>query len=281
MEPLAFRLDGPGRDLPIVGDVRLPAGSEPVPVVAIAHGWLGWKDHGFLPYFAEGLAAAGLAAVSYSFSCSGVPAGADAIEDVDAFAKSTWSREVADQERIVTAIFERLLPGAARFDIYKIGAVGHDTGGAVALLEARRDSRVKAVVTIGAPARLDRVVPEEAREAFLARGEWRFRDPRTNRMLRLEPGILRDLRARAADLDVRAAAQELATRFLVIHGAEDRRVPLQEARSLFFSNSDQAEIEVLPGADHDLGATHPMGEPAEAVRIARAAMIRFLKERLA
>src|SRR5437588_11707649 len=103
MDTLPFRLEGHGLDLAIVGDVRLPPGEGRAPVVALAHGWLGWKDWGYLPHAAETLAAAGFVAVSFSFSGSGVPAGADEIRDVEAFAANTWSREVRDLGRVVTA----------------------------------------------------------------------------------------------------------------------------------------------------------------------------------
>lgn len=281
METLAFRIEGEGLDLPIVGDVRLPAGDEPRPVVVLAHGWLGWKDWGYLPHLAEALAAAGLVAVTFSFSGSGVPAGADEILDVETFARNTWSREVRDQARVVTAIFERMLPGAARFDIYRIGALGAGTGGSVTLLEAADDSRVRAVVTIGAPLALDSVLPSDAREAYGARGELRFRDPRSNRALRIDAAFLRDLRMRRVALDVLAAAGKMPARYLAIHGAADARVPLRDAKALFFANGERGEIEVVPGAGADLDVEHPMGEPGDAVGRAREAAVSFFLTKLA
>lgn len=282
METFSFRLEGEGRRFPIAGDVCVPEGEGPAPVVAIAHGWLGWKDRSFLPYFAEGLAQAGFVAVSFSFSASGVPTGRDEVLEDEKFAVATFSRQVDDLERIVTAIFERVLPGGARFDIYRIGVLGYDAGGATALLEARRDSRVKALVVVNAPVRLESVLPDALLGPPLpgTEGERRFRDPRTNRLLRVGPDLFRDLRLHAAELDVLAAARDLAQRYLVIQGGDDTVVPVADAKALFFANSERADIEVLPRAGHELGASHPMADPGEAVRVARAAAIRFFGERL-
>jgi dienelactone hydrolase len=279
-ETLAFRLEGRGGALPIFGDVRLPSGEGAAPVVAIAHDWLRWKDWGFLPYLAGALAAAGNVAVSFSFSGSGVPPGGDEIADEDAFARNTFTREVEDLERVATAIFERILPGRERFDIRRIGALGHGTGGSIALIEAARDTRVKAVIAIGAPAALDSVLPPGAMDSYFARGEHRFRDPRTNRPLRLAAPFFRDLRARRKDLDVAAAAEALAAPFLLVHGSDDERAPLAGARSLFFANAERADLEILRGADHDLGATHPLESPGDALRAACEAVVRFFRARL-
>jgi len=279
MNAIEFRLDD-GRGLPIVGDVRLPDGSALAPVVVLAHGWLGWKDWGFLPILAEKLAAEGLVAVSFNFSCSGVPAGRDEIVEEDLFASNTFTREVEDLERMVTAVFERMIAGRERFDIRQIATLGYDAGGAVALIEAAGDSRVKAIVSIAAPARLESLLPEEAFAAWLTRGEYEFKDKRTNRKLRLPWGFFRDLRARRAQLDSVAAAQALRAPYLVLHGDEDRVVPLADGRAIFFANSEYADLQVLKGADHTLGANHPMGAPTEAVGAACESVRGFFSTKL-
>ncbi len=260
------------------GEVRMPQGDGRAPVVVVAHGWLGHKGHGLVPYVADGLAERGLAAVTFSFSGSGVPEGADEVIDVDAFAENTVGKEIEDLEAVVTAVFERTLPGRERFEIYRIGALGHDLGASVALLEARGDTRVKAVAGLGPLVALDRPVPDEARDAWLLRETYEFRDPATNRALRLGPSYLRDLRARRKEYDLVEAVQELDRPFLVVHG--DRDEAARDSRMLFFANSACAEIHVIPGADHAFGCGHPLASPTEAVGAARAAAIRFFEEKL-
>lgn len=304
VETLSFTIEGStgGRTWPIVGDVYLPAAesfaapaASVAPVVAIAHGWLGHKDRAFLPEIARGLAGAGLVAVTFNFSGSGVAAGADEIAEQDErFAANTFGREVEDLERVVTAIFERILPGRERFDIYEIGVLGYDTGGAVALIEAARDSRVKAVVALAAPLSLGEVLPKAAWDDWIARGEHAFRDPRTGRLLTIGREMFRDLNARrstgpggaAAEpvpgvppADTLPAVRALGVPFLVIHGEQDERFPPADARKLYFASTDgRVELEMLTGVDHDLVRVGAGDAPATP--LASAAAIRFFQKRL-
>lgn len=262
----------------IHGEVRMPAGDGPVPVVVVAHGWLGHKGRQPVPFVVDGLADRGFAAVTFSFSGSGVPEDADDVVDVDAFAANTVWKEIEDLEAVVTAVFERILPGRERFEIYRIGALGQDLGASVALIEARADTRVKAVAALGPLVSLDRPVPEEARDAWHLAEDHEFRDPRTSRPLRLGPAYLRDLRARRKEYDLFEAVQAIDRPFLVVHG--DRDEEARDSKMLFFANSACAEIQVIPGADHAFGCAHPLPVPTEALGAARAAAVRFFEEKL-
>jgi uncharacterized protein len=282
VETLAFNLEGnsSGVTWPIVGDVYVTTSDEATaPVVALAHGWLGHRGRPPVPAIATALAEAGITAVTFNFSGSGVPAGSDDFLEDDKLAANSFAREVDDVERIVTAIFERILPGRERFDIRRIGVLGHDVGGTVAFVEAARDSRVKALASLAAPVRFDQVITSAAFDDGIARGEHIFRDPRTNRRLRLGREFFRDLRARtgvrrAADAppaDALGAAKSLTIPYLVVHGDADKRVPLADARALYFAGLDGPELEVIAGGDHDF-------ECGGAV--ATAAAVRFFRKRL-
>lgn len=59
---------------PIRGEVRIPDGPPPRVAVVMAHGFKGFKDWGFFPWVAEGMAAAGYAVVTFNFSRNGIGA---------------------------------------------------------------------------------------------------------------------------------------------------------------------------------------------------------------
>lgn len=282
---LPFQLDGDSADRtwPIFGDVYLPFGEgPPAPVVALAHGFFGHKDGGGLPELGRELAGSGIVAVAFSFSGSGVPRGASEILDEQKFGANTFAREVDDLGRVVTAIFERMLPGRERFDIRRIGVLGCEAGGAVALIEAARDSRVRAVAGACAPPRLEAVFDRDAFEGWEASGEARLTDPRTCRKLFVGREMLRDIRARAAaprpgdpPADVRAAVAALPVPVLILHGEKDLRYAVTDAKSVFFAGGPDVELEIVP----DLDAA---GERAPAsVAPVRAAALRFFERRLA
>ena len=76
---------------PIRGDLRLPDGDGPFPVVVVCHGFKGFKDWGFHPWLGERLAGAGFAAAHFDFSRNGVRGGVPDITDLDAFRRNTLS----------------------------------------------------------------------------------------------------------------------------------------------------------------------------------------------
>ena len=101
------------------------------PVVVIGHGVTGHKDRPFLVALAEGLAEAGIAALRISFSGNASSEGS--------FADSNISKEVEDLGAVLDA-----LPGRP------IAYAGHSMGGAVGLLRASRDPRIRVLVSLAA-----------------------------------------------------------------------------------------------------------------------------------
>jgi len=57
---------------PLRGDVRTQEKGADRPAVVICHGFKGFKDWGFFPHLAARIARAGMTAVSFNFSGSGV-----------------------------------------------------------------------------------------------------------------------------------------------------------------------------------------------------------------
>ena len=280
MERLPFELEADlsGRAWPIAGNVYVPSCDErTVPVIALAHGWLAHRGQGFLPSLAEAFARAGFVAVTFNFSGSGYAAGSRDLTDEARFGANTFAREIDDVERVVTAIFERVLPGRERFDIYRIGLCGHDAGASVALIEAARDSRVKAVAGLATLPRLAAALEPGAFDEWLSRGEHRLVDPASGRRLTVGRDLFRDLRERAAapedaspPVDVGPAARALSVPYLLVQGEADERVSVDDARKLYFAGNAGAELELLAGAGHELQA-------AEGDALAPAAQVAALR----
>src|SRR6187551_643580 len=101
------------------------------PVVVIGHGVTGHKDRPFLVALAEGLAASGIAALRISFAGNAGSEGR--------FEDANISKEVEDLGAVLDA-----LPGRA------IAYAGHSMGGAVGVLRAARDPRIRALVSLAA-----------------------------------------------------------------------------------------------------------------------------------
>jgi pimeloyl-ACP methyl ester carboxylesterase len=257
-----FELEN-SESLKIRGDLRIPDGKSRCPVVILCHGFKGFKDWGHLPYLAEHIAGSGFVVASFNFSCSGI--GDDPVEltELNLFARNTVSLMLEDLYRVVTAVFERTVPGAERFDIYKIGLMGHSLGGSVALLAATRDSRVKAVVTHGALSRFDGLYDASILPKWRDQGYWEFLNTRTLQKLKLNYTYVRDLETHGDEYDLMEGMSDLITPCLLIHGSEDESVPVEESGRLHKVNMHDAKLQIIDGAGHTYGAVHPFAGSTE------------------
>jgi putative redox protein len=138
--------------------------------------------------------------------------------------------------------------------------MGRSFGGTTALCQAASDTRVAGVCTWAAAADLK----------ALFQG---FADPKTldQDLVRLEgeQGELMISQAFFQDLgthDLCSATAGISPRpLLLIHGAEDRVVPVSEAHVLFACAGQPKQLEILPGADHQFAcAVHEVWELTRA-----------------
>ena len=64
------------RGLELLGNTHTPS-TAPVACVVLLHGFLGYKDYGFLPVLADRLCARGILVHRFNFSCSGMTSSTD------------------------------------------------------------------------------------------------------------------------------------------------------------------------------------------------------------
>ncbi len=234
---------------PLYVDLRTAARpGEPRPAVVIVHGFKGFKDWGFFPRLAERLAVAGCSAWSMNLSSSGVSKG-DVVDQPERFAHQRPSADLADVAAVVDlAVAE----GASA-----VGLVGHSRGGALAIIQAARDARVKALVTWAA---IDSFMRWSAEDMARWRREGRIdiANARTGQVLPILTDALGDWDAHGAGLlDVMRSASGVASPWLIAHGAADPTVEVEAARRLAASGAARAELLLLEGADHTFGVRHP------------------------
>jgi dienelactone hydrolase len=255
----------PGALGPIHIDIRGGGRDAPRPAVLVVHGFKGFKDWGMFPPLAVRIARAGLTAVSFNLSGSGVDdAGEFAMPE--RFGRNTFSVELHDIELVLDALVEE------RFGIpqpSRIGAFGHSRGGGMVILLAAGDPRIEALVTWSAISDVDRWPGQKA--AWRSAGKLDIVNARTGQVLPLYTDVLDDVeRNGRTTLDIRAAAARIRIPWLILHGGADPTVPPSEAEALRAeSRSELTRLLIIPDAGHTLGAVHPfagMNPPlAEAV----------------
>jgi pimeloyl-ACP methyl ester carboxylesterase len=219
----------------------------------VLHGFKGFKDWGMFPPLAERLALSGFTAVTPNLSGSGVNDEGE-FTLPEQFGHNTFSAELQDVGTLVDALMDGRLGVPAPT---ALGVVGHSRGGGVAILQAARDARVRALVTWAAIAGVERW-PLDQRTAWRAAGRTEVRNARTGQVLPLYTDVLDDIEQHAAELDIEAAAQRIAVPWLIIHGTNDESVGFSEAELLKGANSRRStRLMPVEGGGHTFGATHP------------------------
>lgn len=273
----AFRI--PGSDgLPIRGDLHLPAGAGPFPVVVGVHGFKGFRNWGFWPHIASGLAARGFACVRFDSSHNGVGEGGLEFDEKGLFERNTWAREEHDLRAVVAAVRARSLAGGAALDPARLGLVGHSRGGGGAVVFAANDPGVRAVSVLAPIATIDRfpadVVADARRNGFLP-----VVNTRTGETLRVGLDALDEIERRTDLRDIAAShAARMSQPLLVAAGTLDTSVaPAEGARIAAAVPAPPAgpgaQFVAIEGADHVLGCRHPWAgaTPAFSDWLARTA----------
>ena len=242
---------------PLRGEVRTAAHGADRPAVVICHGFKGFKDWGFFPHLAARLARGGMTAVTFNFSGSGVGPDGESFSEPERFGRATVSNDLADLATVCDALLSgSLVPGLAVPT--GLGFFGHSRGGAVALLQAARTQRCRALVTWAAIADFQRWGPETLAK-WRADGKLDIVNARTGDVLPLYTDCLADLEAHGGGrLNLLQAAASLEVPWLIVHGEVDKTVAPSDAERLHrAATKGSATLEIVRGGSHTLGAQHP------------------------
>ncbi len=190
-------------------------------IAVLGHGVTGNKDRPFVVALAEGLAAAGIHALRFSFAGNGASEGR--------FADATISKEVADLGAVLSVL-----------DGYSVCYVGHSMGGAVGVLS--RDERIDRLVSLAGMVHT-RAFAEREFGAEVPDEGCMWDDPDCP----LSQAYMDDM----AQIDtVVGRGAEIAVPWLLIHGSEDDVVPMADAHDIVARAGGNAELVVIDGADH-------------------------------
>lgn len=234
-------------NLPIRGALDLP--ERPRALVVIVHGFKGFKDWGFFPWLAQRLTQHHIAVCRFNMSRSGIGEDPETFERLDLFADDTYSTQLDDLRRAV-AYAQQRVPKLPTF------LLGHSRGGGIAILGAEEVAGLAGVIAWSPIARAGRW-DEAAVKQWRADGFREEINQRTKQVMRMSTRILDDYEANAERLDIAAAAKRLLAPLLVIHGARDESVPVEEGK-LLASIAPDASFVRLPRAGHTFNAIHPL-----------------------
>lgn len=198
-------------------------------IVVIGHGVTGNKDRPFLVALAEGLADAGFNALRFSFAGNG--------ESDGKFAECTVTKEVGDLGSVLDA-----LAG------HEICYVGHSMGGAVGVIRASQDDRIKQLVSLAGMVDTKK----------FAKTEFAGEEPDKGCMWEdetcpLSSAFMDDL-CGIGTLVERGA--DIGVPWLLVHGTEDDVVLFRDSANIIAKAGDNAVLVEVQGANHVFAGEH-------------------------
>lgn len=212
-------------------------GNQSRDILIIGHGVTGNKDRPFVVALAEAVAKEGMAVLRFSFSGNG-SSGGD-------FRDCTISKEVEDLKAVVTAAVN---------NGFRVTYAGHSMGGAVGVLAASSDDRIKHLISLAGMVNTKNFYDREFGEEKPDEGcMWEEQSCPLSSTYRDDMYQIGSVAAKASEVKVP---------WLLIHGDADDVVPIEDSREIFNLANEPKKIIEIPGANHVFSeaALEPMSE---------------------
>ncbi len=223
------------------------------PIVIFAHGFKGFKDWGAHNLVAQYFAENGYRFLKFNFSHNGTTTDNPLeFKDLIAFSDNTFSIELDD----LKAVIDFACGGSAMPSVKFVYLIGHSMGGGISIIKTAEDPRIKKLVTMASISSFRNLWPKEVEAQWRLRGIIYMPNKRTKQEMPLKSSLLDDLDKHAARLDILAKAAEIKQPWLIVQGDEDTSVLPTHAEELK-AVQPNAELLIISGGDHTLGAVHP------------------------
>ena len=237
------KIDLAGPQGKIACTITLPQHFDPstdsVPMVILMHGIFASKDWVPIPSFAKGLAKAGIASIRMDFNGHGKSGGR--MQDM------TIEKELADAR--VVWDYVQTLPY-----VTQVGLLGHSQGGVIVSMTAGRlaaeqEGSVPAGIVLVAPGS---VIKEACQGGKFFNARFDPQDPpeyiRCWGIMKLG----REYLLTTQQLDIFGTAAAYAGPVLLLHGDQDKIVPLWCSERYAETYGERATLRIIPGVNHTI-----------------------------
>ena len=275
-----FTLRSKHNDRPFGVDIRYTENGRKKPVILFIHGFKGFKDAMHFNAIADAVAQAGFVYVKMNLSHNGVTLDHPLeFVDLEAFANNNFSIELDDIGVMIDQLCsEQLDIPQAELDATRLYLAGHSRGGAVSILKACEDVRVKKLVTWAAVSDLEGFWSAEFLKEWKIKGVQHIKNARTGQDMPMYYQIVEDFERHSDRFRISSQLTNLDVPFLAIHGTDDETVPV-EALLMLKNAYPSLQTFRIDGASHTFGGKHPWTEPElpEHTQVLVEQMIDFLK----
>ncbi|WP_242920377.1 alpha/beta hydrolase family protein [Pontibacter liquoris] len=271
----------PAHGRPFTADATFAQDGQPKPVVIFTHGFKGFKDWGHFNLLARYFAEQGFVFVKFNFAYNGTTVADDSdVHDLEAFGQNNFSLELDDMQALIDLLHDTQGPLQQKeLDLSRIYLIGHSRGGGAVILKAAEDPRVKAVATWAAVNTFNQRWDELQMVDWKKEGVQWVLNSRTGQRMPLYYQIVENYFQNQDRLDIPRVIKKMQQPLLLLHGELDETLPTQMAHDLKRHKPD-AELHLLPQADHSFGGKHPYDrdELPDAARAAADLSIAFFSK---
>ena len=192
-------------------------------IVVLGHGVTGNKDRPFLVELADNLSNAGIPTIRFSFSGNGNSDGE--------FTQSTISKEIGDLASVLDVL-----------NNHTVCYIGHSMGGAVGVLSASQDNRIKLLVSLAGMVETMAVAQREFGDVTPDKG-FMWDEPTCP----LSQAYMDDLTQINTVVD---CASKISVPWLLVHGTEDDVVPIEDSQKIYAQANEPKELLTIEDANH-------------------------------
>lgn len=193
-------------------------------LVILGHGVTGNKDRSLLVAVAEGLAERGWPCLRISYTGNGESGGR--------FEDSCITKETGDLSSVLDDVPQDV----------KIAYVGHSMGGAVGVMTAAKDARIRTLVSLAGMTHTADFVKREFGDVVPDQG-FMWEDEECP----LSQAYVDDLTEIGSTLE---SAAKVVQPWLLVHGVEDDIVPIKDGEDAFAAATSEKEWLPIEGAGH-------------------------------
>lgn len=227
------------------------------PIVVFCHGYKGFKDWGAWHLMLKAIADSGFCVITFNFSHNGCTI-ENPIDfpDLEAFGNNNYTKELDDLNDVLDWAQNRF-----KHDISvnenEIYLIGHSRGGGIVSIKAEEDSRIKKVISLaGVCDYKSRFVKGDALEQWKKEGVFYVVNGRTKQQMPHYYQFYKDFIDNEERLTIKRAVTNLNVPHLIIHGANDTSVKIEDAEHLHLWNPG-SELVIIDNADHVFNTKHP------------------------
>jgi len=254
----SFIIDG-SRNKKILLDINFKQNSVKKPIVIFSHGFKGFKDWGPFNRMSKVFAENNYFFIKFNFSYNGT-----SIEnptefiDLDAFGNNNFTTELDDLNLIINWIQDSD-NFSNESDNNNINLLGHSRGGAISILKANEDTRIKKVISWASPSDFMSRMDESKLDTWKEAGVAYIFNSRTNQNMPLYYQFYEDCINNISRINIENACKGLTIPHLAIHGSDDPTVLISDVYDFQKWNSNTI-IHKVDDANHVFGVSHPFND---------------------